>query len=609
MTVNQEQEEEADRKLISAEEGFLGNTVIDSHTSTNTTVNLTNEKRPPLKRYRNSMNYEAERDESTSMQDMHTSLNIDTPHLVRDDPILVTTSKNATINLRDILQNPYEDEAETTIIKAIESRVHEHEECNIFPEIPEESERLFNQPQADAIIQQSSVDVNNLDTKHRTISMGDVSLTSFRSIKTNPSTILHPNQNVAQVNASRARVDTLSDMAEQMRTVQMRTFEGRSESGFLARAAKNVSQPLSPIEDRRPSMGGASALHVELTSNNNTASTIKDAIQQQKPPPPPGFEAKSTDSLYKHAEQIYATATQDKYPHSILRNRLRTESTTGGMARIPENDTNAQDCDPAPDNYTSLTSTDNDDPDAYEKKTEKKKRKGSSFRKSIYSSLHNTRQKVILEWELLAPILKTDLVDVQTYVKRLLILFVIVLIISVVLFYGFKNPVEPHTKASYSWWILFILVRQVITFTLAKVTQYLIIDVIAMKTFLVRCYLGPVITLFIIQSKGWPFLSITWSAWDFLLLFGDRKFCDHWLHRQERVKLFNESNPSGNILVSKVYANILICGVVGGLLGALKKVWVAWFLGRKKFGMTYTLYLPYTMSFFTLHLPFTLDNS
>jgi len=565
-------DEDSDRKLINAEEGFLGNTVVH--------------QRPPLRRYRNSTDVDVGRDESSSIQDVPKSVDlIDMQTAPRsEDPILVSTSKNATtVNLRDILQNPYEDEAETAIIKAIESRIQEQEE-SIFPDIPDESQRLFDNQQNDTVILQPPADTNNVGPKNRTISAGDVSLISFRSIKTYQSNTLLANPNSVQPNGPKARADTLSDMAEKMRMVQTRTLDGPSDTGFLARAAKNIPQTM---EDRRLSLGGGTGVHIEFTSNNTSTDTMAA---------PPGFESKSTDSLYKHAEQIYAA-------HSILRNRLRTESTTGP---IPPQDGNiAQDVDPTADDTASPKSIDTEDDDP-----KKKQRMGSTFRRSIYSSFHNIRQKLILEWEILAPVFKTDFGDVKNYAKRVLILFVIVFILAVILFYGFSNPVEPHTKASYSWWIVFILIRQVITFTLAKVTQYLVIDVIAMKTFLVRRYLGPAFTLFIIQAKGWPFLFITWSAWDFLLLFGDRRFCDHWLYQQKGVALFNDSNPSGNVMTSKLYADILICGIVGGFLGALKKVWVAWFLGRKKFGkckecgltvfMNHSVFLLTHLSFITM---------
>ena len=65
------------------------------------------------------------------------------------------------------------------------------------------------------------------------------------------------------------------------------------------------------------------------------------------------------------------------------------------------------------------------------------------------------------------------------------------------------NPEFEFAGASVSWWILFIGVRQVLTLSLAIATQSFVVDFLVLGSrFALRC-LGPVVTLLLVQSKGW----------------------------------------------------------------------------------------------------------
>jgi len=57
-------------------------------------------------------------------------------------------------------------------------------------------------------------------------------------------------------------------------------------------------------------------------------------------------------------------------------------------------------------------------------------------------------------------------------------------------------------EASISWWCLF-LVRQLVTLTMALATQAFVVDFLALGTRLFLRVLGPLLTLFIVKSKGW----------------------------------------------------------------------------------------------------------
>lgn len=141
--------------------------------------------------------------------------------------------------------------------------------------------------------------------------------------------------------------------------------------------------------------------------------------------------------------------------------------------------------------------------------------------------------------------------NVWKYTKFVLFLIIVpATIVSALLYYVFDNPpcrgkvvCFPRRRegnsssvadflgagdASASWWILFIFVRQVITFTLAKITEVIIIDYLSLRTRVSTKLLGPFMTLFVVQSKGWPFLILMWGAYDLGMLYGSGQFALHW---------------------------------------------------------------------------------
>lgn len=74
------------------------------------------------------------------------------------------------------------------------------------------------------------------------------------------------------------------------------------------------------------------------------------------------------------------------------------------------------------------------------------------------------------------------------------------------LFYYMGNPtLDFMNQAAASWWLLF-LARQTLTLELALISESLMIG-LALRSKLVVKIFGPLVTLFILNSKGWPFVS------------------------------------------------------------------------------------------------------
>jgi hypothetical protein len=141
--------------------------------------------------------------------------------------------------------------------------------------------------------------------------------------------------------------------------------------------------------------------------------------------------------------------------------------------------------------------------------------------------------------------------------------------------------VDPDSY-SVSWMLLFIA-RHLVTGSLAKVTELILIDFLSIRSRSTVTVLGPWPTLFILQSKGWPFILWMWSIFNYTLLFGSGPFFSHWLYFQDTIDLFNGSNPSGNVLTSEWNRRILAIGVSVGLVVAVKRFWLGLYLGRQTF--------------------------
>jgi hypothetical protein len=57
---------------------------------------------------------------------------------------------------------------------------------------------------------------------------------------------------------------------------------------------------------------------------------------------------------------------------------------------------------------------------------------------------------------------------------------------------------------------LLFVVRQVVTFSMALGIQGLVVDFLCVGTRAMVRILGPILTLLIVQSKGWPFVTVRW---------------------------------------------------------------------------------------------------
>lgn len=145
------------------------------------------------------------------------------------------------------------------------------------------------------------------------------------------------------------------------------------------------------------------------------------------------------------------------------------------------------------------------------------------------------------------------------------------------------GAVVAPTEASVSWWLLFLGVRQLMTLSLALFADFVLIDYLSVRSGIMYRAFGAWPTLFVLQSRGWPFAVFFWSVFDFAFLYGSAAFFQHWLCWQEPIGLFNLQNPGGGVVDSLWYRRILAISISVSAVVAVKRFVMGLYFGRKTF--------------------------
>jgi hypothetical protein len=174
--------------------------------------------------------------------------------------------------------------------------------------------------------------------------------------------------------------------------------------------------------------------------------------------------------------------------------------------------------------------------------------------------------------------------NIKRSFKAFFLLLVPIFCLAFILFYIAGNP-GNFRGASYSWWCLFAI-RLGITLTLARITEFILIDYIALETSLSVRFIGRLLTLMLIQAKGWPILCVYWGIWNFSILHGSDPFAKHWFYWcSGTFGIFDEEkNPSGGITWDRTYTVILATMIITGVVIMVKRLLVSLLLGKKKYG-------------------------
>ena len=154
--------------------------------------------------------------------------------------------------------------------------------------------------------------------------------------------------------------------------------------------------------------------------------------------------------------------------------------------------------------------------------------------------------------------------------------------IAAALFYAPDQPVLFREGATFSWFILYLL-RQTITFSMAKTAELFIIDFLSLQARVTVRIFGPIFTLVLVQAKGYPFKMFMWGFFNFCLLSGSHAFPKHWLFWQDKILMLSEANTAGNITESSFNYAINGTAMGVGVVVALKRFWWGLYIGKRSY--------------------------
>ena len=156
--------------------------------------------------------------------------------------------------------------------------------------------------------------------------------------------------------------------------------------------------------------------------------------------------------------------------------------------------------------------------------------------------------------------------------------------LAYVFYYYLGNPSVPmdflSNTNSVAWYAL-LITRWLVTWTLARCTQYWLI-VATLRTRIMTICTGPFVTLMAMQSIGWPFVCLSWGLWNLVLVYGNHTFCQHWLWFTDVALFSSERNPDNDrILESELYGKLILSMIAIGFLSGIKRTAMALFLSRR----------------------------
>ena len=485
-----------------------------------------------------------------------------------------TTTTSSSIGLHDILSSggPQELEAETQILRAVEKITGQ---AHMRPTDPETAE-LY-----------SAIAAQDRDARAAQ-RLEELEIEAEEDIFPKPSLPTPTVSNLAPPAAAAAAPaappsDTSADTAK---------LKARSNFEALVRRSIVLNQQKTDGSNVEETLFGLSSAlsQMDQTGNYNKRHSNR--------------EIGSFDTTFTSADKLAnltvggvlsRTVEQDDDELSIL-----ADSTLGGGDLEEGGGTRNANATTITANNNKLPPDSSDTDDSSSEDGTKSGRKKDKRKKR--SAMDTAKSGIREEFELFNEFLGGKKLQTRRYARTVLLFIMLPgLLLAGLLFYFVEEfETDPVTglvifgqDASTSWWIIFLTCRQLVTLTMALITQALVVDFLALGSRIsILRYCGPIPTLLIVQSKGWPFISTFWGTYNLILLSGDASYARHWLYFQDFIDLFNEQNPGGNVINSPTNYAILRLMIIVGVCVSIKRLVVGLFLGRQTFGKTSAFVVP-----------------
>lgn len=453
------------------------------------------------------------------------------------------------ITVTDVAASPHEEEAETSILKAIEQR---------------DSERKEKERRSISKASMKVAGMNDSEAERAASAFAE-----NENAKQNNENVESPPQ-VFPRNATRNTGNEMVELTEQLVMMQTMNISIRGKGGHRA---EHVDELISPEEFSRPTSSstyfgvdalandGAQLFRRSKYKHRNQTSGFTDngsnATTSRAPADDEGAQtAQMRWGMIREAVVTSSAATKEKVDEESggggdienQRGRASREHATADGAGAPDHGKGAR-------NFR-----------------DKGRRELREIGHAVKEEVSPKKGRILLraKW-FLAVVLPS-------------------LLVASVLFYALNNPLvctameEGDPCASWSWWIIFVGIRQPITLVVARVVEVFAVNIFSLRTRITLRMWGPFVTLWIVQSKGWPALLTTWAIVDFVVLYGRSKWTNHWLFWQDAIEMCNANNPAGLVLDSSAYTRVLSAGITAGVLTGLKRLWLSSYLGTRTCG-------------------------
>lgn len=394
------------------------------------------------------------------------------------------------ITIADIAANPHEEEAETSILKAIERRESEQKERS-KRSITGSSKKMAGMDDAEAE-QAAAAFAEN--------AAGRGTTNENKNIEPQASTR----------NTTKSGGNKMVDLTEQLMMMQQMNVSIRSKGRV---DAEDSEIPNVPEEH---------ALPVSSFAHYGVEALVQDGAKLFRRNKSKTKNSQSTNAeASSSADTPTAKSRWGKVQGAVVAGAVNKEKVDGDSAGGGdiENQTSGRNQGEA---STTTDAPDTDNGNGAKTFREKGKRELHEIGLAFKEEVHPRKQLIMQRAKCL-----------------LFGLILPSLLVASVLFYALKNPLvctpkeENDACASWSWWIIFILIRQPITLFAARVFEIFIVDIFSLRTRISLRIWGPFITLWIVQSKGWPSLITLWAIIDFIVLYGKSEWTNHWLFWQQ----------------------------------------------------------------------------
>ena len=460
------------------------------------------------------------------------------------------------ITVTDVAASPHEEEAETSILKAIEQR---------------DSERKEKERRSISKASTKVAGMNDSEAERATSALAENENASGgrESAKQHNETVQPPTP-FSPRNVTRNTGNKMVDLTEQLMMMQTMNISIRGKGGHRT---EHVDELVSPKEFSTPT-SSSTYFGVDALANDG-AQLFRRSNHRQ----PGSLTNNGSNSTTAQAEG--ARTAQMRW--GVIREAVVTSS-TATKEKVDEESGGGGDI----ENQRDKTSRENatadgagapDHGNGARSFRDKGRRELREIGHAVKEEVSPKKGRILLR------------------AKWFLAIVLPSLLVASVLFYALKNPLvcthmeEGDPCASWSWWIIFVGIRQPITLVVARVVEVFAVNIFSLRTRITLRMWGPFVTLWIVQSKGWPALLTIWGIVDFIVLYGRSKWTNHWLFWQHAVDMCNANNPAGLVLDSSTYTRVLSAAITAGVLTGLKRLWLSSYLGTRTCGKFLTLHV------------------